>query len=372
MTRPFSTAVADGIAELVLDNPPVNAFDTRAQFAMAAEIEALGRRAGVRVIVIRAEGRGFCAGIDVKEVAADPAKILDANRGNYDAFAAIHLNPRPVIAAVHGYVLGGGIGIAGSADVVVAADDAYFAVPEVDRGGMGMGAHLQRMFPVQKVRHMYFTGLAVDAAEAHRLGAVERVVPRDRLREEALDIARTTIAAKSPVMIEIAKRSLTGVEDGSLEDKYRWEQGFTFEAYLTGDSKRPAPPSWKSATPASATPEAIPPRPASAGGRRGRPGQGAGDGAGHDGSFAPRLPSRPPSDRPAEEARTGADDYCRAARGASHDRRLLPGDLAASEQPTQWYNIVATCPRPRRRLCTPAPWNRSGPTTWPPCSRWPS
>ena len=233
---PFSVAVADGIAELVLDNPPVNAFDTRAQAALAAEIEALGRRDGVRVIVIRAEGRGFCAGIDVKEVAADPSKILDANRSNYDTFAAIHRNPRPVIAAVHGYVLGGGVGIAGSADVVVAADDAYFAVPEVDRGGMGMGAHLQRMFPVQKVRHMYFTGLPVDAAEAHRLGAVGRVVPRDRLREAALDIAGT-MAAKSPVMIEIAKRSLTGVEDGSLEDKYRWEQGFTFEAYLTGDSE---------------------------------------------------------------------------------------------------------------------------------------
>ena len=236
MAPPFSVAVADGIAELVLDNPPVNAFDTGAQAALAAEIEELGRRDGVRVIVIRAEGKGFCAGIDVKEVAADPSKILDANRSNYDTFAAVHLNPRPVIAAVHGYVLGGGVGIAGSADVVVASDDAYFAVPEVDRGGMGMGAHLQRMFPVQKVRHMYFTGLPVDAAEAHRLGAVERVVPRDRLREAALDIART-MAAKSPAMIEIAKRSLTGVEDGSLEGKYRWEQGFTFEAYLTGDSQ---------------------------------------------------------------------------------------------------------------------------------------
>ena len=227
--------MADGIAELELCNPPVNAFGVDAQFALAAEIAALGRRDDVRVIVIAAVGKGFCAGIDVKEVAADPSRIVAANRANYDTFAAIHLNPKPVIAAVHGYVLGGGIGIAGSADLVVAADDAYFGVPEIDRGGMGMGAHLRRMFGVQKVRYMYLTGDTVDAAEAHRLGAVERVVQRADLRPVARQIAGR-IAAKSPQMIDVAKRSLNGIEDGSLEDKYRWEQGFTFEAYLLADS----------------------------------------------------------------------------------------------------------------------------------------
>ena len=235
MTSPFRTDVADGIAELEFCNPPVNAFGVDDQFALAAEIESLGRRDDVRVIIIAAVGKGFCAGLDIKEVAADPDLIVPANRANYDTFAAIHLNPKPVIAAVHGYVLGGGIGIAGAADVVVAADDAYFGVPEIDRGGMGMGAHLQRMFSVQKVRYMYLTGDTVDAAEAYRLGAVERVVQRAELRPAAREIAGR-IASKSPQMIGIAKRSLNGVEDGSLEDKYRWEQGFTFEAYLTGDS----------------------------------------------------------------------------------------------------------------------------------------
>ena len=235
MSEPYRVAVTDGIAELELCNPPVNAFGVDAQFALAAEIETLGRCADVRVIIIAAVGKGFCAGLDIKEVAADPGLIVGANRANYDTFAAIHLNPKPVIAAVHGYVLGGGIGIAGSADVVLAADDAYFGVPEIDRGGMGMGAHLQRMFSVQKVRYMYFTGDFIDATEAYRLGAVERVVQRAELRPVAREIA-ARIASKSPQMIGIAKRSLNGTEDGSLEDKYRWEQGFTFEAYLTGDS----------------------------------------------------------------------------------------------------------------------------------------
>ncbi|MNP67901.1 putative enoyl-CoA hydratase echA8 [compost metagenome] len=83
---------------------------------------------------------------------------------------------------------------------------------------------------------MYFTGEMIDAAEAYRLGAVERVVPRAELREAALGIART-IAAKSPAMIALAKEALTGIEDGNLEDKYRWEQGFTLQAYRSLDSQ---------------------------------------------------------------------------------------------------------------------------------------
>ena len=227
--------MADGVAELVIDNPPVNALSSHQQFALAAEIEHLGEDPDVRVIVIAAAGRGFCAGVDVKELAADPGRIVAVNQANHRTFAAIHLNPKPVIVAVHGYVLGGGIGIAGSADVVVASDDAWFGVPEVDRGAMGMGAHLQRMFGVQTVRYMYFTGESVDAAEAHRLGAVHRVVPRRELRGAARGIAER-MAAKSPAMLRLAKESLNGVEDGDLERKYRWEQGFTLEAYMLGDS----------------------------------------------------------------------------------------------------------------------------------------
>jgi len=236
MKTPFETTITDGIAELVFNNPPVNAFGCDDQFAMADEIRSLGEHPDVRVIVIRAEGKGFHAGLDIKEMAANPERIVAANQSNYDTYEAVHLNPRPVIAAVHGYVLGGGIGICGSADIIVAADDASFGVPEVDRGGLGMGAHLQRMFPIQKVRHMYFTGEFIDASEAYRLGAVERVVSREELREAAMEIA-AKIASKSPEMIRLAKKSLTGVEDGSLEDKYRWEQGFTLEAYTLNDSK---------------------------------------------------------------------------------------------------------------------------------------
>jgi enoyl-CoA hydratase len=232
----FTTTIENGIAEMVFNHPPVNAFDSHGWFAIAKEINELGRNNAVRVIVIRAEGKGFCAGVDIKELAADGSKIVDVNKGNYDTFKAIHLNPKPVIVALHGFVLGGGIGISGAADIIVASDCARFGVPEVDRGAMGGGAHLQRMFPVQKVRHMYYTGDFIDAQEAYRLGAVERVVPKAELRATALEMA-AKIAAKSPRMIQLAKEALTGIEDGDLEAKYRWEQGFTFEAYTSPDSQ---------------------------------------------------------------------------------------------------------------------------------------
>jgi enoyl-CoA hydratase len=236
MTQQFSSRVHDsGIAEVVIDRPPVNALSAAGWQGLAAEIAALGERPEVRVIVIRAEGRGFCAGVDIKELDADPGLIVGVNAGNYATFKAVHLNKVPVIAAVHGFVLGGGIGICGAADIVIAAADASFGLPEVDRGAMGGAAHLQRMFGVQKTRYLFFTGEMIGAAEALRLGAIERLVPRAELRDTALAVA-AKIAAKSPAMIRIAKEALTGIEDGNLEAKYRWEQGFTLQAYMSPDS----------------------------------------------------------------------------------------------------------------------------------------
>lgn len=236
MSKPFTVTINNGVAELIFNKPPVNAFTAQGWADIAAGLEQLGQDDNVRCIIIAAEGRGFCAGVDIKELQSDSSLITKVNKGNYDTFKAIHRNPKPVIVAVHGFVLGGGIGISGAADIIVASECATFAVPEVDRGAMGGGAHLQRMFPVQKVRYMYFTGNAIDAAEAYRLGAVERVVPRDQLLDTAREIANS-IAEKSPRMIELAKEALTGIEDGNLEDKYRWEQGFTQEAYASKDSQ---------------------------------------------------------------------------------------------------------------------------------------
>ena len=232
---PFHSTINQGVAEVIFNKPPVNAFNSVEWQQIADHLHALGLNDNVRAIIVAAEGKGFCAGVDIKELAADKGKIVAVNKGNYDTFAAIHLNPKPVIVALHGFVLGGGIGISGAADIIIASDCTTFGVPEIDRGAMGGGAHLQRMFSVQKVRYMYFTGEFIDAQEAYRLGAVERVVSKADLLPSARDIA-AKIAAKSPAMVALAKEALTGIEDGDLEQKYRSEQGFTLEAYTMQDS----------------------------------------------------------------------------------------------------------------------------------------
>lgn len=235
MSNFLNVSLNDHIAEIVIDKPPVNALDSQEWFALAETLRSTGENPDVRVIILRAEGRGFCAGVDIKELDQHPERIVAVNAGNYATFKAIHLNPVPVIVAVHGFVLGGGIGMTGAADIVVASRCASFALPEVDRGAMGGGAHLQRLFPVQKVRHMFFTGEAVMAEDAQQYGFLEAVVDQSELPSTARSIA-AKIAAKSPAMIRIAKEALTGIEDGNLEQKYRWEQGFTLEAYTQPDS----------------------------------------------------------------------------------------------------------------------------------------
>jgi enoyl-CoA hydratase len=225
-----------GVAEVVLNRPPVNALDAAGWEELAAKLTAVGHDPDVRVVIVAAEGKGFCAGVDVKELAADASLITRVNRACYDAFAAVHDCPVPVIAAAHGFVLGGGIGIVGSADVVFASDDAVFGLPEIDRGALGAASHLLRMFPIQKVRRMLYTGEPISAQEAWRLGALEALVPAAKLRDAARGLA-ATIAEKSPRAVRLAKQSLDGIEPFDVKHSYRFEQGFTLELYTSRDSQ---------------------------------------------------------------------------------------------------------------------------------------
>src|SRR5262247_1547724 len=140
-----------GIVDVVLDFPPVNAVPVDGWHELAAVLRRAGADPAARVVILRAEGRGFCAGVDIKEMQRRPPHeaLLGANRGCFAAFAAVYDCAVPVIAAVQGFCLGGGVGLAGSADIVVAADDATFGLPEVDRGALGAATHLSRLVPQQ-------------------------------------------------------------------------------------------------------------------------------------------------------------------------------------------------------------------------------
>lgn len=224
-----------GIAEVVMDNPPVNALTVAGWFELADLVRQLGEDRSVRVVILRAEGRGFNAGVDIKEMQATEGfdALLGANKGCYAAFAAVYECAVPVIAAVNGFCLGGGIGLVGNADIIVAAEDATFGLPEVDRGALGAATHLSRLVPQHKMRAMVYTSATATAAELHEFGSVLAVVPPDELRAKALEVA-AQIAEKSPVVIRAAKESLNGIDLWDVKRSYRFEQGFTFELNLSG------------------------------------------------------------------------------------------------------------------------------------------
>lgn len=233
------TIVEGGIAELVVDRPPVNALHVAGWYALADALTELGRRADVRVIVLRAEGRGFNAGVDIKEMQHTDghAALVGANRGCYAAFKAVYECEVPVVAAVHGYCLGGGIGLVGNADVLVASDDATFGLPEVKRGALGAATHLARLVPPHKMRAMVYTTATATAAELHAYGSVLEVVPRERLRDAAMAVA-AQIAAMPAETIRLAKACLNGIDPVDVNRSYRFEQGFTFELNLLGEGDR--------------------------------------------------------------------------------------------------------------------------------------
>lgn len=223
------------VAEVVVDAPPVNALTVQGWHDLARAVDEAGRDPATRVVVLRAEGRGFNAGVDIKEMQATEGHtaLVGANRGCYAAFAAVYDCAVPVIAAVHGYCLGGGVGLAGNADIVVASDDAYFGLPEVDRGALGAATHLARLVPQHLMRAMVYTCRNVTAHELHAFGSVLEVTTRDKLRDTALQVA-SQIAEKDPYVIRRAKESLNGIDPVDVKRSYRFEQGFTFELNLTG------------------------------------------------------------------------------------------------------------------------------------------
>ncbi len=233
---PVTSEITEGgVGEVVVDCPPVNALRVADWFALADQLTALGRNPEVRAVILRAEGRGFNAGVDIKEMQETEGydALVGANRGCFAAFAAVYECAVPVIAAVHGFCLGGGIGLVGNSDVIVASEDAYFGLPEVDRGALGAATHLSRLVPQHKMRAMVYTSTNVTAGELLSYGTVWKVTSRDDLLPAARELA-ATIAAKSPAVIRAAKESLNGIDLWDVKRSYRYEQGFTFELNLSG------------------------------------------------------------------------------------------------------------------------------------------
>jgi enoyl-CoA hydratase len=235
----FRLDVSEGIATVVFDRPPVNAQNRETREEFIRLFDTLGDRDDVRVIVLTGMGDMFSAGADIKErvdMVHEPGDYTRHNRTVREFFYAARDCTRPVIAAVNGPALGAGFALAFSCDIVIASENAVFALPEINVGLAGGAGFLMEHLGRSKARAMYFTGRRVPAAEMHRLGAIEACVPRAGLMEAALDLARD-IAGKSPLAVRQIKRTLNTIEEMPVRDAYRYEQSVTVELSHTEDAK---------------------------------------------------------------------------------------------------------------------------------------
>ncbi|MET8475257.1 enoyl-CoA hydratase-related protein [Streptomyces sp. NPDC006422] len=234
--------VAEGVGTIRLDRPPMNALDIATQDRIKELAEEATARDDVRAVVVRGSEKVFAAGADIKEMRdMDHAAMVVRSRGLQDAFTAVARIPKPVVAAVTGYALGGGCELALCADFRIAADNAKLGQPEILLGlipGAGGTQRLSRLVGPSKAKDLIFTGRQVRAEEALTIGLVDRVVPA----AEVFDAANAWAGqlAKGPaIALRAAKESIdAGLEtdlDTGLAIERNWFAGlFATEDRETG------------------------------------------------------------------------------------------------------------------------------------------
>ena len=241
---PIHVETEDHITVVTLDNPPVNAL--AADWDIADVFDRISADPDARVAVFTATGeRAFCAGADIKRAVASreageeaprPMPPASGNRRMREAFNAIQECEVPVIGAINGPALGGGLGLAAACDYMIASEKATFGLPEIDVGLLGGSRHFMRaLVHWGHVRRLNYTAERLTAQEAYRLGMVVQVVPPDQLMDAAMADARL-IAAKIPQGIRLAKEALGLIENMDVKNGYRFEQTRTAILSKTEDA----------------------------------------------------------------------------------------------------------------------------------------
>lgn len=230
--------VRDYIATVTIDRPPVNALNANARQQLTDIFDEITDRDDVRVAILTGAGDIFCGGADLKDrpSTAKPGSFGKHNRITREAGNSIRECAKPVIAAINGPAIGSGLGMASACDIMLASDNAYVSMPEINVGLAGGAALLEQIFGRSRMRRMMFTGMKVSAAELYRLGVIEAAVPRDQLMGAAMEIAEE-IAGKSPMGIRVLKQSANMAGLMSPRDTYRFEQNYTVELSRTEDAK---------------------------------------------------------------------------------------------------------------------------------------
>lgn len=226
------------VATVTMKRPPVNAVSQPMYAEIREAFSTMHEHAPeARVVVLIGEGKHFCGGNDLDEFRTmNPQNVHARMTAVREAFAAIYDCLLPVIAAVRGVAVGTGVALAGSCDLVVAAQGAKLSLPEIQVGAMGGAKHLSRLVPQGVVRRMHLTADMVPVEELVQYGGIASIVPTEELEDAAMALAHR-ITRHSPVAIKIAKRSLNQIEYMDLKSGYQFEQSLTGELCGYDDAK---------------------------------------------------------------------------------------------------------------------------------------
>lgn len=229
--------VRDRVAVLTIHRPAkLNAFTPSMTEALISHVTQLNGEPEVRAVVLTGAGRAFCAGSDIAGLADYPSAVEFGNRPDY--CDTIRLLRQPVIAAVNGHALGGGLELALACDIRLAAEPATFAAPEIKLGwigGGGMSALLAHSIGTSNAALMLLTGDPVDAATALRWGLVSEVRPADGLLDRALQLAGV-IASRAPVAAQAARRNLRAAFEMPLGRAIDYERQLQTICFATEDA----------------------------------------------------------------------------------------------------------------------------------------
>ncbi|MEP1199996.1 carnitinyl-CoA dehydratase [Tateyamaria sp.] len=217
---PVKTRREGAILEVTLDRPKANAIDLATSVVMGDTFLAFRDDPELRVAIITGAGaKFFCPGWDLKAAADGDAVDGDYGVGGFGGLQEMREMNKPVIAAVNGIACGGGLELALSADIILAADHASFALPEIRSGTVADAASvkLPKRIPYHIAMELLLTGRWFDVEEAHRWGLVNEIVPGDALMERAWDLARL-LASGPPLVYAAIKEIVRDAEDAKFQD----------------------------------------------------------------------------------------------------------------------------------------------------------
>jgi enoyl-CoA hydratase/carnithine racemase len=240
MTELVKLVVEDGIGTIRLERPPMNALNIEIQEGLRSAAAAATEREDVRAVVIYGGEKVFAAGADIKEMAdmsyVDMARRAGALSSAFDAIARI---PKPVVAAITGYALGGGCELALACDWRVVAEDAKLGQPEIKLGiipGAGGTQRLARLVGPARAKDLIFTGRMVDAQEALAIGLADRVVAADRVYSTAVALVQGFVSGPAHA-IALAKQAIDGGLDRDLAGGLAWESQLFAALFATEDKR---------------------------------------------------------------------------------------------------------------------------------------